>query len=157
MWVSRLSIKSPGHPRGENIPADLDLSPQRSEEIGRLPGEGNDPGHGLSVLGDDQTLGRERVQERQTLLFELRSTDPFHAIPSDGRKIRLVTKYGHFPWRSSAQAGESLTSPIEPGAPVSLARPPRGSGRPSRRSPGRPRERGGRAAGWHLEPAAAPR
>src|SRR5438128_5456061 len=110
MWVSRLSIKSPDHPRGENIPADLDLFPQRSEEVGRLPGEGNDPGHGLSVLGDDQTLGRERVQERQTLLFELRSTDPSHAIPSNGRKIRLVTKYGHFPWRSSAQLA-SLSLP----------------------------------------------
>ena len=79
--MSRSSIRIPAEAGRQDIAPNLDLVSQAADQVGALLVIGNDARDRHAVLGDDQALRVQSVQQRQALLLELRGFNRFHVTP----------------------------------------------------------------------------
>ena len=105
IWVSRLSICIPAHACAEYVAPHLDLVPQAANHVGPLPVIRNHSRNRLAVLGDDQPIVVEPVQQRQALLFELRGAS---IVSISLSPHRIATWYEQSP-RASILADRRLS------------------------------------------------
>src|SRR5687768_15825703 len=85
MWVSRLSI--PPQARSQQVSMHPDLARETPNEGGRLGLDRHQPRYRLPVLCDHDALRSQPVEDRETLLLELRGADGGHDDDSSsGRK-----------------------------------------------------------------------
>src|ERR1051325_8105745 len=76
MCISRFSI--PAHAGREDVPLDLDLAFEGADQTRRLGANRNQLRHRLAMLGNDEPIGIQTVENRQTTLLESRRAHLFH-------------------------------------------------------------------------------
>ena len=107
MCASRLSICIPAKAGSEYAAPDLDLMPEAAYQIDSLTVVWEDAGDRPAMLRHDKAIGVELVQQRQTLLLELRGSNPLHH-----RRLRAVdharAPLGHGDTKAFAVPGKLL-------------------------------------------------
>src|ERR1700761_5687264 len=96
MCVSRLSIplSIPADSGRENVSFYANPVFQRADEIRTTGAFRDEARHCLPVLGDDDAVGIEIVEQRKALLFELRRVHRFHIVILSDRSKQLTVAGG---------------------------------------------------------------
>ena len=77
IWVLRFSI--PPQARGQKVTIYPNLACETPDERGRFGLDGYQFGYQLTVLGNDDTLWSQPVEDSEALLLELRGFKRFHS------------------------------------------------------------------------------
>src|SRR5947208_3071691 len=94
MCVSSTSMPAPSG--GQKVPLDLDSSFETAEQRRGLGGSRKQFRHGFAVLGDQQPLRADLVEQCQTARLELGRADALHTSQcTKGRFVCLVINSGH--------------------------------------------------------------
>jgi hypothetical protein len=106
MWVSRFSI--PPGARREDVTLDRELALETADQRREIRGDGDELRDRLAVLGDDDSLRTDAVEQGKALSLELGGGNGFHAARSYDRSELLSTN--QMLTIARAQGGASSTS-----------------------------------------------